>query len=154
MGYTHKALYLSYSRGKLIRLISWNTPALGEILNGLSFLGCAHSWYLDMLHKLQKRICGTVGPSLAAPLERWVHPQNVAGLSLFHSYYFVRCSSELAELFLFPHSRGRSSYFNRLHDFSVTISGCYKISASTVSFFPQLDSGILCLENAFLWSMI
>ena len=25
---------------------------------------------------------------------------------------------------------------------------------STVSFLAQLDSGILCLQNAFLWAMI
>ena len=38
-----------------------------------------------------------------------------------------KCSSELAELVSLSHSRGRSTrYFNRLHDFSVTIPRCYK----------------------------
>ena len=37
----------------------------------------------------------TVGPSLAVSLESLAH-QNVASLSLFCSYYFGRCSPELA----------------------------------------------------------
>ena len=70
------------------------------------------------------------------------HSQNVACLRLFYRYYFGRCSSELAQLVPLSFSLGRStSYSDRLHDFSVTIS--------TVSFFAQLGSGILCLWNAF-----
>ena len=63
---------------------------------------CCHVWavalscYLESLDKLQKQICRTVGPSLAAFLEPLAHHQNVAGLSLFYRYYFGRCSSELA----------------------------------------------------------
>ena len=45
----------------------------------------------------------------------------------FARYYFGRCSSELAQLVPLPYSRGRSTrYSDRLHDFSVTISRCYK----------------------------
>ena len=49
---------------------------------------CCHVWagapscYLELLDKLQKRICRTVGPSLAASLEPLAHCQNVASLSL------------------------------------------------------------------------
>ena len=92
---------------------------------------CCHVWdgapscYLELLEKLQKRICRTVGPSLAASLEPLAHRRNVASLSLFYRYYFGRCSSELAQLVPFPFSRGRStSYSDRLHDFSVTIPRC------------------------------
>ena len=65
---------------------------------------CCHVWagapscYLELLDKLQKGICRTVGPSLAASLEPLAHRRNVASLSLFCRYYFGRCSSELAEL--------------------------------------------------------
>ena len=38
--------------------------------------------YLELLVKLQKWICWSVGPSLAAPLESLVRCLNVAGLSL------------------------------------------------------------------------
>ena len=58
---------------------------------------CCHVWagapscYLELLDKLQKRICRTVGPSLAASLEPLAHHRNVASLSLFCRYYFGRC---------------------------------------------------------------
>ena len=94
---------------------------------------CCHVWagapscYSELLHKLQKWICGTVGPSLAASHEPLAHRRNVASLSLFYRYYFGRGSSELAQLVPLPYSRGRSTrYSDRLHDFSVTISRCYK----------------------------
>ena len=87
---------------------------------------CCHAGaprcYLDLLDKLQKRICRIVGPSLAASLEPLAHRRNVASLSLFYRYYFGRCSSELAQLVPLPFSRGRCTrYSDRLHDFSVTI---------------------------------
>ena len=49
---------------------------------------CCHVWagapscYLELLNKRQKRICRTVGPSLAASLEPLAHHRNVASLSL------------------------------------------------------------------------
>ena len=94
---------------------------------------CFHVWagapscYLELLDKLQRRICRTVGPSLAASLEPLAHCQNVVSLSLFCRYYFGRCSSELTQLVPLPFSRGRSTrYSEGLHDFSVTIPRCYK----------------------------
>ena len=90
-------------------------------------LAGAPSCYLELLDKLQKRICRTVGPSFAACLEPLSHHQNVASLSLFYRYYIGRCSSELAQLAPLPYSRGRSTcYSDRLHDFSVTIPRCSK----------------------------
>ena len=93
---------------------------------------CCHVWggtpncYLKLLDKLQKRICRTLGTSLAASLEPLAHHQNVASLSLFYRYYFGRCSSELAQLVPLPYSLGRSTrYSHRLHDFSVP-TRCYK----------------------------
>ena len=86
---------------------------------------------------IQKRICRTVGPSLAGSLEPLAHGQNVARLSLFYRYYLGRCSSELAELVSLPYPRGISTrYFDKLHDFSVTIPRCYK-DVYVNSFFPR-----------------
>ena len=71
---------------------------------------CCHVWtgapscYLELLDKLQNRICRTGGPSLAASLEPLVHLRNVASLSLFFRYYVGRCSSELAQLVPLPFS--------------------------------------------------
>ena len=123
---------------------------------------CCHAWAgapsccLELLDELKKQICRTVGPSLAASLEPLAHHWNVASLSLFYWYYFGRCLSELAQLDPFPWSYWRSSHYSdRLHDSSVTIPRCYK-NAYVNSFFSHtnLESGIICLKNAFLWSMI
>ena len=103
---------------------------------------CCHDWdgapssYLELLDKLQKRICRTVGPSLAASLEPLAHRQNVARLSLLYSYYYGRCSSELAQLVPLPFSKGRSTrYSDKWHDHSVTITRCYK-GVYVNRFFP------------------
>ena len=104
---------------------------------------CCHIWagapscFLELLDKIQKQICRTVHPLLAASLEPLAHRRNVASLSLFYRYYFGRCSSELAKLVPCPYSRGRSTcYSDILHDFSVTIPRCYK-DVYVNSFFPR-----------------
>ena len=113
---------------------------------------CAPSCFLELLDKLQKRICKTVGPSLAASLELLAHRQNVVSLSHFYRYYFDRCSSELAHLVPLRFSRGRSSrYSDRLRDFSATILRCYKVYVNrflcrTARFWNSL--------NVLLWPMI
>ena len=123
--------------GALIRYIKFLSPKVALYLYKSTIRPCmeycCHVWagalscYLKLLDKLQKRICRTVGPSLAASLEPLAHRRNVASLSLFYWYYFGRCSSELAQLVPLPYSRGRSTrYSDRLHDFSLTIPRCYK----------------------------
>ena len=103
---------------------------------------CCHVWagapscYLELLDKLQKQICRTIGSLLAASLELLDHRRNVATLSLFCRYYFGRYSSELVQLVHLPYSRGRSTcYSDRLHGFSVTIPISYKDVYGN-SFFP------------------
>ena len=102
---------------------------------------CCHVWagapscYLELLDKLQKRICRTVGPSLVASLEPLAHHQNVATLSLFYRYYFDKCSSELAQPIPLSFSQG---------DLLVVLIDCMiflspfldvtRMSMSTVSF--------------------
>ena len=78
----------------------------------LSLLGWCFCLLLGILDKLQKLICRTVGPSLAATLEHLVHCRNVASLSLFCRYYFDWCSSELAEVVPLPYSQGRSTSYS------------------------------------------
>ena len=113
-------------------------------------LAVAPSCYLGLLDKLQKRICRTVGPSLAGFLEPLAHRRNVVSLSLFYRYCLGRYSFELAQLVPLPYSRGMStSYSDRSHDFSVTIPRCYK-DVPTVSFLTQLYSEILLLKSAAL----
>ena len=68
---------------------------------------CFHVWaiapicYLDMVDKLQKWVCRTVGPTLATSLEHLGHRRNVTSLicsqpdialtifNLFYRYYGV-----------------------------------------------------------------
>ena len=65
---------------------------------------CCHDWagtascYLELLDKLQKRVCSTFHPSLAASLDPLAHRRNVASLNVLYRYHFGRCSSELAQL--------------------------------------------------------
>ena len=92
-------------------------------------------------------------PSLATFLEHLDHRQNVASLSLSYNYYFLGCSSELADLVPLPRSHSRSTcYSNRLHVFSVAICRCHE-DVYVNSFFPltaRVYSGIICLKNPFL----
>ena len=133
--------------GALILSMKFLSPEIALYLYKSTIHPCMecyfHIWavapicYLELLDKLQKRICRTVGPSLAASLEPLAHHENVASLSLFYSYYFGRSSSELVQLVPLPFSRGRSTcYSARLHDFSATISRCYE-NAYVNSFFSR-----------------
>ena len=66
-----------------------------------------------------------VGLTLTNSLKLLGHGRNVASSSLFYSYHFGRCSSEMAELALLPYTRRRyTPYSNRLHDFSITVPRC------------------------------
>ena len=53
---------------------------------------CCHIWagatsyFLELLDKLQKRICRTVGPLFPASREPLAHRRNVASLRLFYKY--------------------------------------------------------------------
>ena len=142
--------------GALIRPMKFLSPEVALYLYKSTIRPCmeycCHVWagarscYLELLDKLQKRICRTVGPSLATNLEPLAHRQDVTSLSLFYRYYFGRCSSELAQLVPLPYSRGRSTrYSDRLHDFLRLFLDVTRMSMPTVSFLAQLDSGILCL---------
>ena len=102
-----------------LSIIKTTTKKIGALIRSVKFLSpevvlylykstirpcmkyCCHVWagapscYLELLDKLQKRICRTVGPSLAASLEPLAHHWNMASWSLFYRYCFGRCSSEL-----------------------------------------------------------
>ena len=118
----------SNKTGALIRSMNFLSHEVALYLYKSTIPPCmkysCHVWagapncYLKLLDKLQKWICGAVGPSLAGCLEPLAHLQNVASLSLFYRYYFGRCSFELAQMVPIPYSRGRSTrYSDRLHDF-------------------------------------
>ena len=74
--------------GALIRSMKFLSPEVALYLYRSTIWPCmeycCHVWagapscYLKLLDKLQKRICKTVGPSLAASLEHLTHRRNVA----------------------------------------------------------------------------
>ena len=113
---------------------------------------CFHVWagapscHLELLNKLQKRICRTAGSSLAASPEQLAHHRNVASLSLFCWCYLSRCLSELAQLVCFLILEGGLLVVQI--DCMIVLSpflDVTRVSMSTVSFFAQLEYGILCL---------
>ena len=87
--------------GALIRSMKFLSPEVALYLYKSTIQPCmeycCHVWagasscYLELLDKLQKRICRTVGPSLSVSLEPLAHRRNLASLSLFYRYYFGRC---------------------------------------------------------------
>ena len=145
---TSIAKIASQKIGALIRSMKFLSPEVALYLYKSSIRPCmeycCHVWagapscYLDLLDKLQKRICRIVGPSLAASLESSGHCRNATSLYLFYRYYFGRSSPELAQLAPPPFSRGRSTrYSDTLHDFSITIPRFYK-NVYVNSFFPRM----------------
>ena len=86
---------------------------------------CCHVWagapscYLELLYKLQRRLCRTVGLSLATSLG-YLFLKGGLLVILINCMIFLSPFSDVTRMFM-----------------------------STVPFIAQLGSGILCLENAF-----
>ena len=103
---------------------------------------CCHVWagapscYLELLDKLQKQICRTVGHSLAASLEPLVHRQNVTSLSLFCRYYLLNWLNWFHFLIL---EVGSLVILIDCMVFLSPILDVTRMSMSTVSFLVQLD---------------
>ena len=136
--------------GALISIVKTVSTKIGVVIHFMKFLSAefalylykstihpfmeyfSHAWagtpsyYLQLLDKLQKRICRTVGPSFATSLEPLTDRGNLATLIHFYRYYFVSLF-ELVQLVPLPYSRGRSTHYSdRMHDFFATIPRCYK----------------------------
>ena len=101
---------------------------------------------LEMLDKLQKRICKTAAPSLAASQEPLAYCRNVASLSLSIGITLVDVYLNWLNWFHLLILEG--SLLVILVDFMIFLSlflGVTGMSMSTVSFLAHLDSRILCL---------
>ena len=149
--------------GDLIRSMKFLSPEIALYLYKSTIHPCmeycCHVWagapscYLELLDKLQKRICRTVGPSPAASLEPLAHCQNVASLSLFYRYYFDRCSAELAQLGPLPFFVGGLLVI--LIDCMIFLSPFLGVKGCLYSFFPRSDRlWNSLLITWFLWPMI
>ena len=110
---------------------------------------CCHVWAgapdcsLELLDKLH-----------AASLEPLAHFRNVASLSLFYRFTLVDVLQNWLNCFHFLFLKG--GLLAILIDCMIFLSPIVDVtwmSMPTVSFLAQLDSRILCLYNAFLWTM-
>ena len=113
---------------------------------------CCHVWagapscYLELLDRLQKRICRTVDPSLAASREPLVNRQNVASLSLSLGITLLDVLQNWLNWFhLIFLEEGLLVILIDCMVFLSPFLDVTRMSMSTVSFLVQLDSGILCL---------
>ena len=65
---------------------------------------CCHLWagapahILNLLDRIQNRVCNMIGPHLSMKLQPLSHRRNVASLSLFYKYFHGHCSTELESL--------------------------------------------------------
>ena len=137
--------------GALIRSMKFPSPEVALYLYKFSIRPCmeyccdvwagAPSCYLELLDKLQKQICRTVGPSLAASLEPLAHHRNVASLSLFCRYTLVDVHLNWLNCFHFLILEG--DLLVNLIDCMIFLSpflDVTRMSMSIVSFLAQLDS--------------
>ena len=104
-------------------------------------LAGAPSCYLELLVKLQKWICRTVGPSLAASLEPLAHRRNVASLSLFYRVYITLVDAHLNWLNWFHFLILEGGLLVILIDCMIFLSAFLhvkRMSMPTVSFLTRL----------------
>ena len=113
---------------------------------------CYHIWAgapscnLELLEKLQKRICRTVGPSFATSLAPLAHRHNLASLVFSAGITLVHVLQNWLNWFHFLFLMG--SLLIILIDCIIFLSPFLDVtgmSMSTISFLTQLSSGILCL---------
>ena len=126
--------------GALIRSMKFLSPEVALYLYKSTIRPymeyCCHIWagapscYLELLDKLQKQICMTVGLSLAAFLEPLAHQQNMVSLSLSFRYYFLFLKGGLHVILI-----GCMIFLSPFQDVT-------RMSMSTVSFLALLESGI------------
>ena len=108
-----------------ISVAKTNSVKIGSFIRPMKFLST-----LEILDELQKQLCRSVDPSLAASLEPFAHCWNKVSLRFFCRYYFGRCLFELAQLVPLPKSRGRSTrYSDGLHDLYITIPSFFPCTA-------------------------
>ena len=116
---------------------------------------CCHVWagdpscHLKLLVKLQKGICWTVGPALAASLEPLAHYQNVASLSFFYRCYFGKCLSEMAHQVQLSYSQGRSTSFftPRARLWNSLPTECFPLSYNLHDFKSRINRHLLSVGS-------
>ena len=111
---------------------------------------CGLMTLLGIVSQTKKRICRTVGPSLAGSLKPLPECRNVASLSLSHRYFFGRCYSEMAQLVPLPFSRGSFFVLVILIHSMIFLSPQMLQRCTCQQFLSsQRQTRIFCLQNLF-----
>lgn len=107
---------------------------------------CCHIWggapadSLNLLDRIQHRICNAIGPNLSRKLDSLSHRRLVSSLCLFYKYSHGHCSTELSALVpplkTFTHNTRFSS---NCHPFTVDLTKCTK-SFVKHCFFPRTST--------------
>ena len=117
--------------------LAWNTVVKsGQVL-------LAVTWICEMNYRIG--YVGLLVQHMLPPLKPWLIVEMLRAL-VFPVIGYVHLLAELDPL---SYLGWRSTHYsNRLYDFAVTISRCYK-DVYINNFLTQLDPGILHLQNAF-----
>ena len=107
---------------------------------------CCHIWggapadALNLLDRIQKRICNAIGVNLSHKLDPLSHRRSVSSLCLFYKYFHGYCSTELSELVPPLKTFTRTTrYSSNCHPFTVDLPPCKK-SLVQQSFFPRIST--------------
>lgn len=107
---------------------------------------CCHIWggasseSLNLLDRIQRRVCNSIGESLSSKLDSLSHRRAVSSLCLFYKYFHGHCSSELSDLVPPIKAFSRTTrYSSNCHPFTVIRNESRK-SFFQNSFFPRTSS--------------
>ena len=107
---------------------------------------CCHLWagapanLLNLLDRIQNRVCNMIGPQLSLKLQPLSHRRDVASLCLFYKYFHGRCSAELASLV--PPRKDftlKTRLYDTAHPFTVNLPLITKDYRRS-SFFPRTSN--------------
>ena len=92
---------------------------------------------LDLLDRMQKRVVSLVGSGLSSDFQALSHRRDVASLSLFYKYYYMKCFSEITDLVPPKCVTVRSTLFSeQTHHHTVNSPMC-RINFYQSTFFPR-----------------
>ena len=126
----------SEKSGTLIQSIKFLSPEVTLYLYKSTIRSC-----VEYCYRLQKRVCRTVGLSLAGPLGRLAHhgmQQVDVHLNWLNWFHFLVPQGGPFVILL-----GCMTLLSLFQDH-------LRMSMSTISFLAQLDFGILYVQNAFV----
>ena len=141
--------------GALIRSTKFHSPEVARYFCLYKSTKSTISCYFDILDKLQKQIFRILSPWLAASLEPLAIGRNIVSLNLFYRYFLIDIHLNCLNWFHFLILAKGTLIILIISMFFLSLFlDVIGMSMLTVSFFTQLDSEILYLQNVLLSPMI